>query len=95
MLILSLRMAMPELCRFHGIIIRMYSEDHPPPHFHVEYSGREAQVRIEPIEIMEGRLPTRIRRMVVQWASIHQSELHEAWNRAQIMEPLGKIDPLE
>ena len=57
MLTLSLHIAMPELCRFLGIVIRMYSEDHPPPHFHVEYSRREAQVRIEPIEIMEGRLP--------------------------------------
>ena len=72
MLILSLRMAIPELCRFHGIIIRMYSEDHPPPHFHVEYSGREAQVRIEPIHVLQGRLPPRIPRLIIGWASIHQ-----------------------
>jgi hypothetical protein len=25
---------MPELCRFFGIVIAMYYDDHAPPHFH-------------------------------------------------------------
>ncbi len=29
---------MPEICRFLGIIITMYYNDHPPPHFHVRYN---------------------------------------------------------
>jgi len=33
---------MPELSRFYGIVIKMYYNDHNPPHFHVEYSGDEA-----------------------------------------------------
>ena len=73
----------------------MYSEDHPPPHFHVEYGGREAQVGIDPVEILRGRLPPRIRRLVTEWASIRKLELREAWNRAQRMEPPGRIEPLE
>ncbi|MBT3222568.1 MAG: DUF4160 domain-containing protein, partial [Proteobacteria bacterium] len=28
---------MPELCRFYGIIIRMYYADHNPAHFHAYY----------------------------------------------------------
>ena len=27
---------MPELSRFHGIVIRMHWREHPPPHFHVK-----------------------------------------------------------
>ena len=73
----------------------MYSEDHPPPHFHVEYGGREAQVGIDPVEILRGRLPPRIRRLVTEWASIRKLELREAWIRAQRMEPPGRIEPLE
>ena len=73
----------------------MYSEDHPPPHFHVEYSGREAQVGIDPVEILRGRLPPRIRRLVTEWASVRQPELREAWNRARRMEPPGSIEPLD
>jgi len=28
---------MPEISRFFGIIIRMYFNDHVPPHFHAHY----------------------------------------------------------
>jgi hypothetical protein len=31
---------MPELSRFHGIVIKMYFGDHDPPHFHAEYAER-------------------------------------------------------
>jgi len=30
---------MPEICRFFGIIIRMFFDEHDPPHFHAEYQG--------------------------------------------------------
>ena len=60
---------MPEICRFYGIVIRMYFRDHQPPHFHAQYGDREAVVRIEDLRVTEGRLPTRAERMVVkgQW----------------------------
>ena len=28
---------MPEICRFLGIVIKMFVNDHNPPHFHAEY----------------------------------------------------------
>jgi len=28
---------MPEISRFYGIIIRMFFNEHNPPHFHAEY----------------------------------------------------------
>ena len=31
---------MPEICRFYGIVIRMYFRDHQPPHFHAQYGDR-------------------------------------------------------
>lgn len=33
---------MPEISRFFGIIIRMFFDDHDPPHLHAEYSGAKA-----------------------------------------------------
>ena len=41
---------MPEISRFLGMVIRMYWDEHPPPHFHVEYGGETAVVRIDPLE---------------------------------------------
>ncbi len=34
---------MPEVSRFFGILIRMYFDDHQPPHFHAIYAGSEAE----------------------------------------------------
>ena len=48
---------MPEISRFFGIIIRMYFDDHSPPHFHAIYGGQEAQVGINPITVLRGGLP--------------------------------------
>lgn len=30
---------MPEISRFFGIVIKMFFDDHNPPHFHAEYGG--------------------------------------------------------
>jgi hypothetical protein len=32
---------MPEISRYFGISIRMYFDDHNPPHFHAIYGNRE------------------------------------------------------
>jgi hypothetical protein len=37
---------MPFISSFFGIYIRMYFDDHPPPHIHVEYQGHKALVGI-------------------------------------------------
>ena len=84
---------MPELSRFYGIIIRIHFREHPPAHFHAVYSGHEALVDIESLDILGGSLPTSEQRLLLQWASLHQAELREAWARAQQMESPGKIDP--
>lgn len=86
---------MPELSRFFGIIIRMYFDDHPPPHFHAIYGGREMQVSIDPITILEGNLPRRAVSMVIEWAALHQHELMENWHRLQSDQPTQKINPLD
>lgn len=85
---------MPEICRFYGIIIRMYFDDHNPPHFHVFYGSEEALIEINSLALIAGNIPARARGMVVEWATLHQNELMEAWERAKNLEPLGKIEPL-
>jgi len=32
---------MPDISRFYGIVIKIYYGDHPPPHFHAEYGGKQ------------------------------------------------------
>ncbi len=33
---------MPEISRFFGIILRMFHQEHNPPHFHAEFQGKKA-----------------------------------------------------
>ena len=85
---------MPEICRFYGIVIQMYFNDHAPAHFHARYGNDRAVVCIDPPAVLHGRLPTRAQSMVVEWTKLHQQELGEAWGRAQRLESPGKIAPL-
>jgi len=56
----------PEICRFFGIIIAIFYEDHPPPHFHVRYGGQQAIIAIETLQLLEGRLSPRVLGLVVE-----------------------------
>jgi len=85
---------MPELSRFYGIVIKLFFDDHPPPHFHATYGEREALVRIEPLGVIAGTLPPRAMGLVIEWASLHQQELKYAWERAKSLETPDKIAPL-
>ncbi|MCX8085679.1 MAG: DUF4160 domain-containing protein [Rhodocyclaceae bacterium] len=82
---------MPIISIFFGIIVRMWHDDHPPPHVHVEYQGWEALVDIESGEIMAGRLPKKAAALVREWCLAHQAELLANWQRAQRFEPLERI----
>ena len=66
---------MPTISYFYGIAIRMYLEDHNPPHFHAIYAGNEAYVSIATGEILEGRLPKNATRLVKEWTLAWQSLL--------------------
>ena len=85
---------MPEISRFLGIVIRMYFNDHNPPHFHVEYNEYEAALLIETLGIMEGRLPAKVLSLVVEWASQHQAELLENWESIKRTGSYLRIEPL-
>lgn len=86
---------MPEVSRFFGVTIRMYFDDHPPPHFHAFYGGQEALIGISPIVVIESRLPRRALSLVFEWPALHQQELMDNWNRASGNSPVEKIAPLD
>lgn len=38
---------MPEISRFYGIIIKMFYNEHNPPHIHVEYQEYKAIIPLK------------------------------------------------
>jgi hypothetical protein len=88
---------MPELSRFHGIIIRMFLEAGAPhhlPHFHAYYDNAVAVYQASPVELIAGSLPRRQARLVEAWAELHQEELQSDWRRLQSGELPLPIAPL-
>ncbi len=85
---------MPEICRFYGIIIRIFFNDHNPPHFHAEYDEHKIVIRIHDLSILAGEFPPKAMALVIEWAYTHQKKLFDSWNAAKDGIIL-KIDPLD
>ena len=83
---------MPEICRFYGIIIKMYYDDHSPPHFHAEYGEFQALIQFESFTLIKGHLPPKAIGLVMEWSALHKDELLQEWNLAHEDKPLFKIE---
>ena len=86
---------MPTICRFYGILIQMYYDDHSPPHFHAIYNEYRAAIGILDFSVLEGDLPPKALGLVTEWARIHREHLMNDWNLANARQPLSQIDPLD
>ncbi|NQV02399.1 MAG: DUF4160 domain-containing protein [Bacteroidia bacterium] len=87
---------MAEICRFFGIIIQMYGNDHNPPHFHVIYNEYRAIIEIESGEILQGSIPVRQLKYVQVWCDIHKQELFTNFlNLRSGIQSYTRIKPLE
>jgi hypothetical protein len=91
----EVRGMMPEISRFLGIIIRMYFDavEHNPPHFHAYYGEHEAVFAIDILEVIKGKLPARVKGVVVEWAEMHKKELKNNWELLK-EDKFKKIKPL-
>ncbi|MGH8559645.1 MAG: DUF4160 domain-containing protein, partial [Methylococcales bacterium] len=85
---------MPEISRFFGIIIRMFYDEHDPPHLHAEYSGNKVVFDFQG-NMMKGNLGSRTAiKLVREWIDLHVSELEEDWQIARNGQAIKKIEPL-
>ena len=82
---------MPVISYFFGIYIRMYHDDHNPPHCHVEYQGHEALVDITTGTVTEGHIPNKAKKIVKEWILDNRASLMENCEKAVLFEPLHRI----
>jgi hypothetical protein len=88
----------PELSRFFGIVIRMFSEagaPHHVAHFHAYFQDETGVFSVYPVEMIAGTLPQKQRRLVEAWAELHQAELLADWNLLHSGHAATPIEPLE
>ena len=84
---------MPTISMFYGIVIRMYYDDHNPPHFHAFYVNYKAIFNLDG-EMLEGNMPTSKTKLISAWSLIHKDELMANWQLSKNNESLYNISPL-
>jgi hypothetical protein len=85
---------MPTISMFYGILIRMYYDDHNPPHIHALYGDEAACYDFEG-NIINGALSKKQNKLVQAWIELHKEELIANWKLAQDGEQVFKIEPLK
>ncbi len=73
----------------------MFYDEHNPPHFHASYGEYHAEISINDLTVLVGKLPSRALGLVVEWASMHQEELMNNWRNIENGDLISKIPPLE
>jgi hypothetical protein len=70
---------MPTLHRFGAVSVRMYADDHRPPHFHIVGPDFQVLVRISDLAVIAGDArPAQIAE-VIAWARAHLESLALEW----------------
>jgi hypothetical protein len=86
---------MPTVSVFFGIVIKMFFDEHPPPHFHAEHQGEKAVFDFRG-NILHGDIRSRTAvRLIREWIDLHQDELESNWIEMQAGRGFNRIDPLE
>ena len=70
---------MPTLQRFGAASIRMYADDHHPPHFHIVGADFQVLVRIADLAIIAGAARKAQIADAMAWAEKHREVLALKW----------------
>jgi hypothetical protein len=70
---------MPTVIIIDGIRIEIFTDDHPPPHFHVKVGGMRAKFDIASGTLLKGSLDKRSMRKVRQWMTLNGDLLMQVW----------------
>jgi len=86
---------MPLICKFSGVKVYMYYQDHLPPHIHLRGTDFKAVVSLPDGKLLAGLLPRGVKATVTAWIKSEAKALMENWRRAQAGEPLSRVNPPE
>ena len=83
---------MPTLSMFFGIIIRMFADDHNPPHFHASYQNDNATFDLNG-NLLEGDMPTKQQKLIGAWARYTMMSLLPTGNSPSTKRPCLRSAP--
>lgn len=82
---------MAKVAVVEGVTIMLYANEHPPPHFHAKIAEFQAVIDVKSLKIIRGRLPPNKTGPVIEWATIRQNVLTEAFEAVRNRK---KIEPI-
>jgi hypothetical protein len=85
---------MPTIAYFLGISVRMFFNDHDPPHFHVRYQGFRANSDSSG-EVIDGRVPPAVARILREWTDLRRAALMRNWHAGRTDGQFERIGGLE
>ena len=90
----GVRYRMRVISTFFGIVIRMFYQEHAPPHFHAEYQGQHGT--FDSSGPLAGEVKSGTARWLIQeWALAHRAQLEANWANMEAGRSLERIEPLE
>ena len=83
---------MPEITRFYGIVLKMFTKpkENNTPHVYAIYDECLGFFNLKTLQMTYGDLPNKAQQLVLEWFQIHQKELIQMWNTQKIY----KLPPL-
>jgi hypothetical protein len=69
----------PVLHRFGSVSVRMYADDHRPPHFHIVSAEFQVLVRIDDLAVIAGDARPQQLAEAMIWARANREWLAERW----------------
>ncbi len=70
---------MPILQRFGSVSVRMYADDHRPPHFHIVWPDFHVLVLFSGLTVIAGEARQTQIAEALAWAQAHQETLALKW----------------
>jgi hypothetical protein len=70
---------MPTLQRFGAVSVRMYADDHRPPHFHIVSPDFQVLVRISDLKVIAGEAHQVDIAEALAWARSYRESLALKW----------------
>lgn len=75
---------MPVIGKIKNIVLRMFFDDHAPPHFHADNTKENGLFSIKTLAMFKGNLSVKDQNEVQNWAQGKQDKLLEMWETQKI-----------
>jgi hypothetical protein len=72
---------MPTIAILSNAKIQMFADDHAPPHFHLYGAKSNAQIRLDTLTVLRGRVDAADLREAAVWAAANGAFLAAEWSR--------------